>query len=194
MRRGALLSVGLFRASYGPGQFEAWRNRFLQYLSKNLTSREHERTTVVFDAPAGGRNTLNPVVSHGLQVIYAQTEMDADDVLEELIAKHSAPRQILLVSSDHRLQKAARRRRGKFIDSEDFATRLEQRDQREDDKPADGPPRQKFTGLLSKSETSAWLDFFGEIPEAEQLRPDPFDENLDRDIEKLQREIDDEAG
>ena len=179
-------AVGLFQRRYGPGEFARWRNRFLHYLSQHLTERERERSTVVFDAPSSGQGRSQTTESHGLQVIYAQSDLEADDVLEELIAQHSAPRQVLLVSSDHRLQKAVRRRRGKSIDSEDFALRLERREEQEPRPKKPGLPRCKFTGLHSPSELEAWLEVFGEIPEAGRLIREP----PDNEIEQLQREID----
>ena len=63
----------------------------------------------------------------GITVRFAATGKDADDTIEELIAAHSAPRQIWLVSSDHRLQRSAQKRRGTFTDSEDFVQELERR-------------------------------------------------------------------
>jgi hypothetical protein len=179
-------AVGLFQRRYGPGEFAKWRNRFLHYLSQHLTPRERERTTVVFDAPATGKSGPQRVESHGLQVIYAQTDLDADDVLEELVAGHSAPRQVLLVSSDHRLQKAVRRRRGKSIDSEDFALRLEEREEQPNRRKRPGLPRCKYTGLHSPAELAAWLEIFGDIPEAAHLER----ESPESELERLQREID----
>jgi uncharacterized protein len=179
-------AVGMFRRRYGPGEFAKWRDRFLHYLSQHLTPRERERTTVVFDAPSSGPGPTQSAESHGLQVLYARSDLEADDVLEELIAGHSAPRQILLVSSDHRLQKAVRRRRGKAIDSEDFALRLEERENQGSQRKPPSLPRCKFTGLHSPGELEAWLEIFGDIPEAARLkRPAP-----ESDVERLQREID----
>jgi len=45
---------------------------------------------------------------------------EADDVIEDLIGKASDPRRLLVVSSDRRLRKAAKRRRCKWLDSESF--------------------------------------------------------------------------
>lgn len=179
-------AVGFFRRRYGPGEFAKWRNRFLHYLSQHLTLRERERTTVVFDAPSTGRSRAESVASHGLQVMYAQADLEADDLLEALIAEHSAPRQILLVSSDHRLQKAARRRRGKSIDSEDFALRLERRENEPKRAKPPALPRCKYTGLHSPAELAAWLEIFGDIPEAARLTRGTSED----EIERLQREID----
>jgi predicted RNA-binding protein with PIN domain len=44
--------------------------------------------------------------------------LPADDLLEELIAKNAEPKRLLVVSSDHRVQRAARQAGAEYIDSE----------------------------------------------------------------------------
>jgi hypothetical protein len=51
-------------------------------------------------------------------VLFAVDYDDADALLEELIARHSAPRKLTVVSSDRRLQRAARRRKARVMDSQ----------------------------------------------------------------------------
>jgi len=187
-------AAGLFRVSYGPGQFEKWRMRFLQELSARLTPAERRRAVVVFDAPATAEKGVGRQVVEGLEVLFARSTKDADDVIEDLIAEHSAPRQILLVSSDHRLQKAARRRRGRSIDSEDFVTRLEKRERRKEEQTPTGPPREKLTGLLSEEELAEWMEVFGETPQTAEPPANHLDADQAADIDKLQREIDEETG
>lgn len=182
-------AAGMFRESYGPGEFEKWRNRFLEFVSDNLTDAERRRTTVVFDAPASSVHAVSEWNLQGLRVMFAQSDLDADDVIEELIAGHSAPRQILLISSDHRLQRAARKRRGRFVDSEVFASRLAERRDAGERQAAERPPPQKFRGLQSDRETAAWLELFGEIPEAGKLKG----RKPKLDLDDLQREVDAES-
>lgn len=111
---------GLARRTYGPGDLEVCRNRLLQQLSARLNEEACRRTTVVFDAfdSVGDDQRLQHL--HGLTVIFAPAGTDADSELERLIAEHSAPGQLWIVSSDHRLHKAARRRKATAVDSEQF--------------------------------------------------------------------------
>lgn len=193
-----MFACGMIGGGGGPGEFEKARNRFLRFVSQNLTQRERERATVVFDAPPSSNRSATPKSQYGLQVMYAHADFDADDVLEDLIAGHSAPRQILLVSSDHRLQKAVRKRRGKFIDSEDFTALLEKRNERQQAETRDEqvtPEQQsKRTGLSSSEDVTAWADEFGEIPEARNLRshlPEIDLDALEKEIEAIEREAGD---
>ena len=54
----------------------------------------------------------------GITVCFAEQYAEADDLIEELIRLDSMLRRLVVVSSDHRLQRAARRRRAKAIDSD----------------------------------------------------------------------------
>lgn len=58
------------------------------------------------------------------EVIYAGPGRDADTLIERLIEAESAPRRMSVVSSDRRLQRAARRRRARVIPSGDFLRSL----------------------------------------------------------------------
>ncbi len=54
----------------------------------------------------------------GVSVRFALDYPEADDLLEELIAAHSAPKNLAVVSSDHRVQVAAKRRGCQPFDSQ----------------------------------------------------------------------------
>jgi hypothetical protein len=111
-------AVGIMGRGVGPGSLERARLALLNFLAESLEPNEIGQTTVVFDsqtAPAG----LPRIVAHrGLTVLFASCYPDADSLIEELIAEESSPRNLTVVSSDHRIQRAARRRRAIPIDSD----------------------------------------------------------------------------
>jgi len=90
-----------------------------------LLVRGGQRVHVVFDGPAPPGPLARQIAAHahGATVTYAAPRT-ADEVIERLIAEDSAPRQLVVVSTDRRIRKAARRRRAKPIRSEEFARRL----------------------------------------------------------------------
>ena len=187
-------AAGMTRRRYGPGDFQRCRHRFLAFLVRHLLPAERERVTVVFDAIEAPAGLARTSTLEGISVVFPQLGGDADTLIEALIAEHSAPRQIHLVSSDHRLQKAARRRRAQFVDSEQFIEQLHQRGEagrRQQDAPAVNlQSPEKFSGPLSETETSEWLEVFGEIPEATELESTA--DRLQAELENLADEIKDE--
>lgn len=165
-----LHAAGMARADYGPGDLHRCRTRLLTYLREKLSPDEARRTTIVFDArdpPVGFPSRLTFA---GLRVIFASPTGDADIVIEELIAEHSSPKRVRLISSDHRLQVAARRRRALFDDSETFVNELSRRQvtPRAARHVRDPIPDMKTMGL-SEDETAHWLKTFGDVPEVEEL-------------------------
>ena len=186
-----LHAAGLARRRYGPRQLERCRAQLLAYLAKHLTDAERERATVVFDAAGAPPGLPRQLTAAGITVRFAATGKDADDTIEELIAAHSAPRQIWLVSSDHRLQRSAQKRRGTFSDSEDFVQDLERRGPiaEESQRHAESPPTRRQTG---ETETERWLREFGEMPEAKDFSADigPGYSITQADVARIQEEID----
>ena len=116
-----LNSAGLARDRYGPGEFERTRHRLLMTLALRLDADERARTTVVFDAALNlGRFGNRQQTFELMTVIFSPTGVDADSVIEELIAKHSSPKQLDVVSDDQRLRLAATRRRATPVSSDAF--------------------------------------------------------------------------
>lgn len=157
---------GLARGRYGPGDLERLRERFLHQLANRLGDDDRSRATIVFDA-----GTLAPLdvpteqTYKDMRILFARKDENADARIEQLVKEHSAPKQIRVVSSDRRLQIAARRRRGRFVTSEEFVLELEKHPQ-----PATAPEisdelKAKSTGQLTEAETAEWLKLFQEPDE-----------------------------
>ncbi len=115
-----LHASGILGRGVGPGGLERSRAALLNFLVESLEASELATAVVVFDArdaPPG----LPRVVNHrGMRVQFAEPGGDADQVIEDLIRADSAPRRLVVVSSDHRLHRAARRRRAQPIDSDQW--------------------------------------------------------------------------
>ena len=103
--------------------------------------------------------------------IHFSSEYDnADELIEELIEAHSVPKSLLVVSSDHRLQRAARRRKAPFVDSDVwFADALRRRAASRRPEPIVARP----AGNLSTEEIDYWLSEFGDVGEIE-IPPPPI--------------------
>lgn len=154
-----LHAAGLMGRRLGPGGLERARAALLRLLAASLTPEEIARTIVVFDAgPEAPRDRPRHELLHGISVRYSQLGEEADDELERLIAADSTPKQLTVVSGDHRLHRAARRRRARAVDSEAWLTELQNR------RPKSDPPSAKPlkpTGPLSAEEVEGWLKEFG---------------------------------
>ena len=115
-----LHAAGLARRSYGRGDLERCRRELLRLIAGQLSDELRRRTTVVFDAKDPPPDADRHGTHAEILVLYAHEDEEADDLIERIIAGHSAPRQLIVVSSDHRLHKAARRRKATPLDSDEF--------------------------------------------------------------------------
>lgn len=118
-------AAGIAKTRYAPGGLEACRARLHRELSARLDADVLAAAVVVYDAFDSVSNLDRKQQHRGLSVLFAAQGRDADSLIERMLRQHSVPRRVIVVSSDHRLHKAAKRRRARCVDSEDFWAELE---------------------------------------------------------------------
>ena len=115
-------------AAPGRGTTHRWlqaeRQRLIDQLVTGLDKELACQTTVVFDAAAAPPGLESRYVQSGIEIEFAIGYREADDRLEELISQHSSPKRLTVVSSDHRIQSAARRRGALAVNSDVWLDRL----------------------------------------------------------------------
>jgi len=116
-------------------------------------SRRGEKISVIFDGPARSAKPEGE-----LEIVYCPAR-SADEVICERIAANTAPRRLVVVSTDRQIRRAARRRRCKIATSEQFAKTL-LRAAAGPEKPPPAEPPEKRLGLRPE-QTDAWLKEFG---------------------------------
>ncbi len=151
----------IFGKGSGPGGFQRSREALLRFLAASIPPDERKQTTIVFDANHAPPGLPDTMTQEEMLVRYARDYPDADTLIEELIEKHDAPRSLLVVSSDHRIQRAARRRRAKFTDSDLWYAGLwQQRISQRANQNMRNP--EKPIGKLSTAEIDYWVHEFGD--------------------------------
>jgi predicted RNA-binding protein with PIN domain len=129
----------------------------LNFLGNVLDEKTRRRTTIVFDAAGAPPGLPKEMVFHEMRILFAREFPQADALIEELIEVESAPRSLLVVSSDHRLHRAARRRGAKAIDSDVWHKSIRRRKHH-------GPRKRAEKPILPQSEAEAayWVERFRE--------------------------------
>lgn len=98
-----------------------------------------------------------------VDLIYSGHGRSADTVIEQMIARSSAPRRLIVVSSDHRIRRAAHRRRARTWSSEYFARELASAlARRGRDLPDPGAAPDAH---LPPEQVRRWLELFGYDPD-----------------------------
>ena len=190
-----MFAGGLLGKRLGPDGLRKIRHRFLNDLADSLGPIDTYQTTVVFDSSQAPDNLPKETPHKGLSVIFAVDDDDADTRIEHLIAHHSHPRSLTVVSSDRRVRRAASRRKAQAVTAEDFWMELDARKRARSRTPAPPAEVPDRTPNLTPEETAHWLREFADLeqqPETrEALNPDaPM--LTDEEIDRLEREIDQE--
>ena len=118
-------AMGIAKQKYADGELARCRNRMQRELADVLDEAVLEMTTVVYDAFDSPSNDNRSFQANGMKIRFAPMGLCADSEIEELLRTHSVPKRVLVVSSDHRLHKAANARKAAVVDSEDFWSSLD---------------------------------------------------------------------
>ncbi len=120
--------------------------------------RRRQKVHVVFDGPAPPGALRAQIGHRAIDVSYSGTGTTADVAIVNRMDADSAARRLLVVSTDHEVRKAARRRRAESVRSEPFWQMVVQDLARPVPAPKDPP--QKRAGLAA-GEADEWLTQFG---------------------------------
>ena len=144
----------------GAGSFERSRIALLNFIAETVAESELSTTTVVFDAAAAPPGLPRILTHRGVTVRFSSGYNDADELIEELIRNSTSPRRLTVVSSDHRLHRAASRRKAQAVDSDVWhAQVIALRNQPQKNQP-EAP--QKPGTPVAMSEVEFWLKKFSE--------------------------------
>jgi uncharacterized protein len=179
--------------------FRRKRRQFLNTIADALGAERAHETTVVFDASVPPADFPLEASYKGLTLIFALEDENADARIERLIAAHSAPKSLTVVSSDRRIRQAATRRRAKAVPADDFLDLLDRlksrKGQQEHPESASEALPQDRDSPLSAEEAAYWLEEFRDLDAApgikEALTPDRA-LLTDAEIARIQHEIDKE--
>ncbi len=168
-----LFAAGLVGSVDGEGSFEGERRALLDALLNVIDPKELPQTTVVFDSAKAPPGLPRTVHHQQITVRFATGYADADEMIEELIRDHHAPKRLTVVSSDHRVQRAARRRKAKAIDSDSWFRLMRQTRKRIQEQEAKKPPPPKQpSASVPNAQVNEWIKFFGEIDLEDLIPPE----------------------
>lgn len=162
-----LHAMGVLHGRAGPTGLEKARLRLLGLLGGAFAD-EPGQVTVVFDGAGARPGAKAEQDFRGVRVRFALRPQQADDLIEFLIQHDSAPRHLTVVSDDHRIQQAARRRHCAVRPCADF---LEEIGRRRRPRSSAAPEPEKAQAL-SPEEVQRWLEEFADLaddPDVKEL-------------------------
>lgn len=160
-----LHALGLPPGPLGPRGLEKARGRLLGLLAAGLGDGA-AAATVVFDARHARPGSRGEEHYQGVHVLFAVRHEEADELIEELIRRDSTPRQLAVVSDDHRVQRAGSHRRCQVLSCDSFLDRLEK-----GQKPQRPPATEaELRTFQSEEEKERWLKEFGDLDNDPAMR------------------------
>jgi predicted RNA-binding protein with PIN domain len=170
---------GIFGRGTALTELHRSREALLAFLAASLEPAERAHTTIVFDAAGAPPGLPQSFPYDGIHVQFARDPGNADELLERLIAANDTPRKLVVVSSDHRVQRAARRRRATSVDSDRWWADLCSK--RRDKEAALPAVPLKPAAELSAGEVDYWVSQFADGKREDS--PKPNDVRSEDDLE-----------
>jgi predicted RNA-binding protein with PIN domain len=159
-------ALGMLARTAAPGELEESRRRLVIFLAQAFGAEG--RVTIVFDAAHSPRNVPRHLTQHGLHIEFAPAQQSADDRIETLIEEAENATDLVVVSNDHRLQNAARRRGAQAWSHDALLDFLGKRNARP--KPTPIEPGSEKSGSLSPEELKSWMLEFGHLQNDPELK------------------------
>jgi predicted RNA-binding protein with PIN domain len=167
-----LFTLGLAGKRVESRAFERARQQLLDWI-RSAHGTKVGAVTVVFDGVHAPENSADAYDDRGLHICFAVGQL-ADDLIEVLIRAERHPERLTVVSSDHRIQTAARRRGCIVCDATEYVDWVI--DQGHE---APKPPKPALKpDSISDADKELWMKEFGAIDEDPQVKKfnRPFDE------------------
>jgi uncharacterized protein len=120
--------------------------------------RRGERIRIIYDGAAPSAALAQQYEHAKVEVIFSGAGISADAVLNQILETDSAARKLVVVSSDHEVIRAAKRRRARAVGSGEFWANLKRDMARKP--PPNREPEEKRRGL-DHDATTEWLREFG---------------------------------
>jgi predicted RNA-binding protein with PIN domain len=159
-----LHAIGRLTARHGKNALEGARRALLLQIKTALAPEDE--VTVVFDAGAAPPGLPAEEAHDRIHFRFAQ-EQTADDLIEEIIRQEGNPKQLTVVSDDHRIQRAARRRGCTIAGCLDYYERLQQPIP---SPPAAEPEKPAKPESATAEEKQRWMEAFGDVDDDPEMR------------------------
>lgn len=144
-------------SNYNVERGEAAREQVLALLARYQAAKG-DRIYCFFDGGRGGEGMPRLTFGHGLQIVYSDPKSDADTEIKKHVARHHAPDQVRVVTSDNAIRAFVVKFGVEAIPSRQFLREVRQL--LGDARHSDDEPPEKFEGA-SDEEADFWMGVFG---------------------------------
>jgi predicted RNA-binding protein with PIN domain len=145
-----LFSLGMVPRPVKEGDLQKARQSLHEALGE-----KGKYCTVVFDATRAPARAPGDTFFHGIDVRFTKRREEADDLISYLIKQSTSPKQLTVISSDHRLVEETTRKRATVIKADAFLDWLDRQKPQQALSPAESK--------VSQEERDRWMQTFAGI-------------------------------
>jgi len=101
-----------------PKALQRGRDRLIEKIAQRIPSSSRKWIWIVFDSEVAPKNLPDVWQRDGIMVVFSRGWNSADELLQSIIAAHHSPKQLIVISSDHAVQRKALARAAHAWDSD----------------------------------------------------------------------------
>jgi len=138
------------------------RLRLIQVLADAIEVSQRSTMMIVFDAHTDRSPNTTDFVLMEIRVRFAHEHNEADDLIEDIIEQHPAPKSLLVVSSDRRIKLAAKYRQAQAVDSREWFEGIALRQSTLTEtclRPPKDDPEAIKNGIISQYDVETWSQY-----------------------------------
>lgn len=164
--------AGIAESGMGRERFRKARRRFLDQIGQALGNLAAE-TTVVFDANKPPADFPTESNYRGMTIVFALADASADARIERILAKHSTPKALTVVSNDREVRQSATRRKARAMKADEFLDRLPTLayERRIPMNRGPDPEAARHAPALDDAERAYWQEVFGVVDSTAEAAP-----------------------
>lgn len=136
-------------------QFEILNESGLCRIVSQYLSRKRSFGQIVFDG-LGPPDKSDLSGFGNMEVYFSGQDIEADEIIEEKILINTAPKRLIVVSTDRRIRAAAHKRKAVSVRSDLFFIEVTKTLEKRTITPE---PKEKRSGI-TEAEAEQWIDFF----------------------------------
>lgn len=161
----------LFDQGWGPSRhsdhkaLQRGRELLITRLAARIPVEHRAAVWIVFDALDAPKHLPSSLIMQGMNVLFSRDWSSADEMIQQILSVHSSPKALMVISSDHAVQRKAIARSARYSDSdrweEAVASAFPTDSTRSEDHESDGTTSEQRDRPLSQDERDEWLKRFG---------------------------------
>lgn len=144
-----------------PKALQRGRERVIGMIAQRMSHELRKRVWIVFDSELAPKDLPDLWLKDGVYIAFSRGWNSADEMLQAILAEHHSPKQLVVISSDHAVQRKALSRNARCFDSDGWTDAIDALSSGQASKQDDEHEDAVRPDNVSPSERDRWLREFG---------------------------------